>query len=151
MINPKLWPKINKEKKIYPGWSSISNKDVKGFYKNRINTWKKHLNKGEIFIIESFMKNQLIKNNYKLSGITKKNQTIERELTKFNNCVNKSYYLKKAIYNLKIRKKGTYNFANDPTDPHTWGAGRKNKVKFISTAAGKKYIKILKNLKKKYL
>ena len=151
MIRPDLWPKIFEKKNIQLGWSSIGNKDVTGFYKDRIDTWKRYLNKGEIFIIEMFMKNHLIENKYKLNEISEKNESVKLELIKFFKCIHKSEYLKNAINNFLKHKEGTNQFANDPTDPFTWGGGRKNKVKFISTPEGKKYLKILNSLKKKYL
>ena len=35
---------------------------------------------------------------------------------------------------------GTNKFANNPSAPFTWGGGRKNKVKFVDTADGRKYL-----------
>jgi len=151
MIQPDLWPNIFKRKNIPLGWSSIGNKDVTGFYKNRIDIWKNHLNKGEIFIIEMLMKNQLIKNNYKLLKISEKNDLVKTELIKFLNCINESEYLKNSMNNFLKFNEGTNKFANNPSDPFTWGGGRKNKVKFVDTADGRKYLKILSALKRKYL
>ena len=151
MTSPKSWPKIFEKKGIPLGWSSIGNRDVKGFYKNRINIWKKHLNKGEIFIIEMFMQKYLIENNYQLSKISEKHNDVSKELIKFLRCMNESKYLEDATTKFLKNEEGTYEFAENPVDPNTWGGGRKNKIKFISTPQGKKYIRILNSLKKKYL
>ena len=93
----------------------------------------------------------LIENNYQLSKISEKHNDVSKELVKFLRCMNESKYLDNATKKFLKSEEGTYEFAENPVDPNTWGGGRKNKVKFISTPQGKKYVKILNSLKKKYL
>ena len=118
-----------------------------GFYKNRIDSWKTQLKVSEIFINELFLRNQFKNWKYKLQ-----NPKIESEdLNLFFNNLKRSKYLSDLLRNYIQNDKGSDRLKDDPTEYKTWSGGRVNKKRFADTKKGKKYIKILKKLEKKYL
>ena len=145
MVSPKKWEKLFEKKNADLGWSSIEKKRMNGFYKNRINAWKKILHDEEIFVIQNLLKKQMINFNYKLKKVD------SNYMNTFFECVNKSLYLKKTFLNFLENNVGTDLLKDNPTDCRTRGDGTKNKKKFISTKKGKEYLKEIKKLKKLYL
>ncbi len=142
MVQPKKWAFLFKDKFASLGWSSIEKKSIDGFLTNRINSWKSHLNKDEISIIEYFSKKNLKDWNYKIS---QKNENFKIE--KFKKIIQKNLYLKKNFNNLKKTGQGSDKLQNNVKDPRTWGDGKNNKKKFIDSADGKYYMNELKKIK----
>lgn len=145
MINPKRWSKLFNNKNASLGWSSIEKKSMDGFYKNRVDAWKKILTDEEINTIQTFMSKNLIQWGYDLYP------TRSNKIDVFLDCTNKSSYLKKNLQNFLKTGEGSDLLKDDPTDPYTWGDGKKNKKKFKDTKNGKLYLSNLKKLKKKFL
>ena len=93
-----------------------------------------------------FMKKYLVKIIINKQNFRKHND-VSKELVKFLRCMNESKYLDNATKNfLKLRKEHM-NLLKILLI-QTLGAVEENKVKFISTPQGKKYVKILNSLKK---
>ena len=142
MVRPELWESIFKNKNANLGWSSIEKKKMSGFYKNRINSWKRYLNDEEIFVVQTLLKKQMLRWNYKII------KTKKSTMYTFFKCLQKSEYLKKCLELYLENNEGTDKLQNDPTDFRTWGDGQKNKKKFMYSKHGKIYIKNLRKLKK---
>lgn len=145
MVQPKKWKKLFKDKFASLGWSSIENKSMDDFVTDRIDSWKRELNKSEIEIIEYFAQKQLKYFDYDLS-VSKINN---KNLRKFKDKVNKSKYLKKYFKKFLDTGEATDKLRDNPLDPKTWGDGKKNKQKFINTASGKMYVNKIKKIKLK--
>lgn len=143
MVQPKKWESLFKNKFASLGWSSIEKKAIDGFFTNRIDSWKSHLNKDEISFIEYFSKKNLKDWNYK---IDQKNKNFKIE--KFNRILKKNSYLKKNFNKLKKTGQGSDKLPNNVKDPKTWGDGKNNKKKFIDSIDGKYYMKELKKIKR---
>tara|TARA_B100001989_G_scaffold194919_1_gene143633 strand:+ start:114 stop:1220 length:1107 start_codon:yes stop_codon:yes gene_type:complete len=144
MTRPKKWENLFRNKFASLGWSSIEKKAVNGFFKNRIDAWKRILTSKEISIIEHFTKKNLMDWKYNFS----KNNSSNDYLNDFNKTISKSSYLKNIFGNFKKNGLGTDKLKNNSRDPKTWGDGKNNKTKFIDSQGGKIYMIKLKKIKK---
>jgi hypothetical protein len=144
MIKPKKWSSLFIGKNASLGWSSIEKKNMDGFYKNRIDAWKNILTDEEINTIQVLMNKNMKQWGYNIYKIKNK------KMNTFFKCVEKSNYLKNNFQNFLLSGEGSDLLKDDPTDPNTWGDGKKNKKKFKDTKKGKLYLKNIKKYKKYY-
>ena len=144
MIKPKKWEKLFENKFASLGWSSIEKKAIDGFFKDRINSWKKILSEREISIIQHYTKKNLIEWGYSFSKINNS----EKNLKSFKKMIKKRKYLKKIFYKLETEGIGTDKLKNDTRDPKTWGDGKNNRAKFLDSRDGLIYLKELKKIKR---
>tara|TARA_B110000858_G_scaffold151950_2_gene173104 strand:+ start:2022 stop:3113 length:1092 start_codon:yes stop_codon:yes gene_type:complete len=133
----KMKKKLNKEYNFI-NISAYTNKNVYGFSKERISTWKNHIEEWEHELVDYLCKTRMKKMGYKV---------------KFNKYPQKGLKIMRADTLLKKRlavflklNKGTDAKLNDPSNPKNWEAGETSGTKFIDSPDFIKYNKAIKKI-----
>ena len=145
LLQNKNWNNQVLSKFNYINITAYTNKRVIGFSKKRTNNWKKKIKPWEIAITQHMLNKFMVKNDYDIINVDKK------ELTKGLRYIKEDKILNKYYLNFKKYGKGTHERLSDPTKPENWmereHTNKNIRLKFKDTSEYKNYMDELKKIK----